>query len=105
MSVTVCAGERLPAAVAEKLNADVLRLSVAVESPVPERATVCVPMASTSVSVPVAGPVCVGENFSWISQLEFAARLAAPQEFVKILNGGVAVRLVIATPVPPLLFA
>ena len=38
------------------------------------------------VSVPVAAPGCVGANSTCTWQLEFAARVTAPQELLEIVN-------------------
>src|SRR5580698_4533021 len=101
----VCVAESCPETVAGKVSEAALKLSLGAAAPLPLSVTVCVPVPSKTVSVPVAGPACVGAKATCIWQLLSAARLVVPQEFVASVNGGVIVTLVIGTAAPPLLAA
>ena len=63
-----------------KFSCDGLTPIAAGCSPVPISATVCVPSASLTVSVPLWLPVCMGEKITLMAQLEWAASVV-PQLF------------------------
>ena len=100
-----CVADSCPETVTGKLREAVLRLSVGAAAPFPLNATVCVPVPSTNVSVPVADPACVGAKVTCTWQLVSAARLVVPQELEASVNGAVIVTLVIGITAPPLLAA
>ena len=94
--VTFCAADCCPVAVAGKLSDVGESASVAAVAPVPLRATVWVPAASTSESVPVAAPACVGSKVRESAQSLFGAS-EGPQPLAARTNGGVTVTPVTAT--------
>ena len=96
VSVIVCAGEDCPVSTPPKFSEAADKLSIAGAQPNPLRATVCVFDPSVNVSVPVAGPRCVGAkaSSSWQSAPAASELL---HWLVEILNGGVMVMLEIET--------
>ncbi len=98
VNVTGCAAESAPIAVPGKVNDVGESVSVGGAAPVPVNCTVCVPPASTSVSVPVAAPVCDGANSTVNWQSLFAAS-EVPHALLASTNGAVTVALVMGTAV------
>ena len=93
VSVTFCAADCCPEAVAGKVSAVGESASFGPAAPVPLKLTVCVPAPSISEIVPVTAPVWVGAKVNERAQSLFAA-IDDPHALAARANGAVTVTLV-----------